>query len=89
MNVCKYYKKKNISEDWPKIDTKLIEKQNIKIAIQINGKTRDVAQIEKGLSEGEVDNFCRTIEKIKKNLDGKKIIRTIFVKDRIINYLTK
>ena len=81
--------KKNISEDWPKIDTKLIEKQNIKIAIQINGKTRDVAQIEKGLSEGEVDNFCRTIEKIKKNLDGKKIIRTIFVKDRIINYLTK
>ena len=29
-------------KNWPKIDTKLILKEKIKMAIQINGKTRDV-----------------------------------------------
>ena len=36
-------------KNWPKIDTKLILKEKIKMAIQINGKTRDVIEIEKDI----------------------------------------
>ena len=34
---------------WPTIDKKLIGKEKIKIAIQFNGKTRDVLEVEKDL----------------------------------------
>ena len=33
------------------IDTKLIQQEKIKIAIQINGKTRDVIEIDKGINQ--------------------------------------
>ena len=36
---------------WPKIDKKSIKKQLIKMAVQINGKTRDVIEVEENLSE--------------------------------------
>ena len=39
-------------EKWPNIEINLIE--NIKFAIQINGKTRDVISVKKGLAEDEI-----------------------------------
>ena len=36
------------TKSWPKIMHKLIQKEKIKMAIQINGKTRDVIEVEKG-----------------------------------------
>ena len=41
-------------KNWPQVDTKLILKEKIKMAIQINGKTRDVIEIEKGINQ----SFC-------------------------------
>ena len=79
---------KNI-EKWPKIDEKQIKKQKIKIAIQINGKTREIIEVKKDLVEKEIINQCKKSDKINKFLSGKKIIKTIFVKNKIINYLIK
>ena len=74
---------------WPKIDDKLLDKQTIKIAIQINGKTKEIIEMKKNLSEQEATEISKKNEKIKRNLIGKKITRTIFVKNKIINYLVK
>ena len=75
--------------EWPKFNEDLIKKQNVKIAIQINGKTREIIELEKNLSEKEVVQISKKNDKIKNFLLNKTITRTIFVKDKIINYLTK
>ena len=80
---------KKMTIDWPEIDILQIDKQKISVAVQINGKTREIILIEKGSSEEKVDVLSKAQSKIKNNLTGKKILRTIFVKDRIINYLIK
>ena len=54
-------------KSWPKIDAKLILKEKIKMAIQINGKTRSVIEIEKGLNQTAVEKICKKILKLKKN----------------------
>ena len=77
---------KNIDK-WPVIDEESINNQKIKIAIQINGKTREVLEVIKDLSEKDAIIYSKKNEKIKKHLLDKKIIKTIFVKNRIINYL--
>ena len=46
-------------KNWPKIDTKLILKEKIKMAIQINGKTRDVIEIEKGINQDSLEELCK------------------------------
>ena len=71
---------------WPVIDTnKTIN--TIKIAIQVNGKTRDIISIEKNTSEKQINDLILKNSKAKKYLEDKKIIKTIFVKDKILNYI--
>ena len=74
-------------KSWPKIDTKLILKEKVKMAIQINGKTRDVIEIEKGLNQISVEKLCKNNFKIKDKILNKSINKIIFVKDRIINFI--
>ncbi len=74
-------------ENWPKINTRLILEEKIKIAIQINGKTRDIMEIEKGINQISVEKLCKNNDKIKDKIMNKSIKRVIFVKDRIINFI--
>ncbi len=74
-------------ETWPTINQKALEDVNINLAVQVNGKTRDVIPIKKDLIEKEVNKLVQSGSKAKKFLMDKKIIKTIFVKNKIINYI--
>ena len=76
-------------DNWPKIDNELISGDKIKIAIQINGRTRDVIEIEKDLDEKGIIAESKMSKKINDNLKNKQIVKIIYVKNRIINYLIK
>ena len=86
---CLEQLKETVTDNWPEIDSKLILNETIKIAIQINGKTRDIIEIKKDLDEKNAINESKKSKKIGDNLIDKKIIKTIFVKNKIINYLVK
>ena len=73
---------------WPQIDD-ADSLDDIKFAIQVNGKTRDIIEIKKDIDENEINGIVRNDSKAKKYLENVKIIRIIFVKNKIINYITK
>ena len=64
-NECLEILKAKEINKWPKIDTKLVLKEKIKMAIQINGKTRDVIEIEKGVNQISIEKLCKSNVKIK------------------------
>jgi len=74
---------------WPSTDNKLILNEKINLAVQINGKTKDVIEIKKDLEEKEVVIESKKSKKINNSLNERKIIKIIFVKNKIINYLIK
>ena len=74
---------------WPEINTTLNLNETIKIAIQINGKTREIIEVKKDLDEKNVINECRKIKKISDQITKNEIKKIIFVKNKIINYLIK
>jgi leucyl-tRNA synthetase len=74
---------------WPKIDSALALNENIKIAIQINGKTKEIIEVKKDLDEKNAINESKKNKKIKDQLINNEIRRVIFVKDKIINFLIK
>ncbi len=76
-------------KNWPKIDTKLILKEKIKMAVQINGKTRDIIEVEKGINQVDIEKICKNNIKIKDKILTNSIKKVIFVKDRIINFIVK
>ncbi len=77
------------TDKWPNIDKSLLNKLSIKIAIQINGKTKEIVEMNSDLDQDQAIEISKKNEKIKKSLENKEIIRTIFVKNKIINYLIK
>ena len=76
-----------INEAWPFEDVK--KKTIIKIAIQINGKTKEIIEVDDKLSKEKVFDKVREIDKIKRNLLGKNIIREIYVPGKIVNLVVK
>ncbi len=73
-------------DNWPEIDRKNIVDE-VKLAVQINGKTRDIITVKNNSSEKMIDQLINNESKAKKYLENKKIIKTIFVKNKIINYI--
>ena len=69
----------------------LYDKQNvldeIKMAVQVNGKTRDIINIKKNLEEKKIKEIVFNSPRAVKHLKDKKVIKTIFVKNKIINYI--
>ena len=61
----------------------------IKFAVQVNGKTRDIISVKKDSSQNELEEKIKKESKVIKFFENKKIIRTIFVKNKIINYIIK
>ena len=80
--------KETNTDEWPKIQKNLKIEEKIKLAIQINGKTKKIIEVSKDIDEKKVMDECLKFKNISEQLKGKNIIKTIFVKNKIINYLT-
>ncbi len=76
-----------INEVWPLED--VIRKSEIKIAVQINGKTKEIIEVDEKFSKEKVLETVKLNNKIKKNLLGKNIVREIYVPGKIVNLVIK
>jgi len=84
----KYFKESSIHrEAWPRYDPNLAKEKKITLIVEINGKVRDRIEIVSGLSEKKAVEIASASAKIKKWLDNKKIKKTIFVKDKLVNFV--
>lgn len=76
-------------EKWPLFDDNALKDNTVKIAVQINGKVRDILEIEIDSSKEEVLLAAKSQEKIKKFIDDKEIIKEIVVPNKAINIVVK
>ena len=74
--------------EWPKIEKSFLVDDKVTIVIQVNGKKRGLILTKKDIGEKEVIKEARKVENIEKNLKDKKIVKNIFVKNKIINFIT-
>ena len=73
--------------EWPIVDKHYLINENCEIVVQINGKKRNIFSINKNKNENEVKEYIEKNMLISKYLINKKILKTIYVQDRLINYI--
>ena len=73
---------------WPKIKKTLLVDSNVIIVIQINGKKRGLISVKKDIEEKDLVQKAKKIENIDKNLKNKKVVKQIFIRNKIINFIT-
>ncbi len=87
-NEC--LEKLKISNDdleWPKIDQKYLRQEVFNIVTQINGKKRKVFSINTSVDKKTLIENIKKDEQIKKYLDNKEIIKTIYIENKLINFI--
>ncbi len=72
-----------VNESWPIEEVK--KKTKLKIAVQINGKTKNVIEVEESISKEDLMNIIKRTDKIKNSILGKNIKREVYVPGKIIN----
>ena len=72
---------------WPAYDQDLIKDELIVYIVQVNGKLRSQLTIAAGSSESEVVALAQADPAISKWLAGKEIKKTIFVPEKLINFV--
>ncbi len=72
-------------ENWPKYNPKLVKGSSFQLIIQVNGKVRDQIEVPVNIDEEKAKELALKREKIKKRIKNKKIKKTIFVPNRLIN----
>ena len=81
---------KNINLLWPTWDESIINQDEIQIVIQINGKTRGTLSYSaEGIKEKKILEDVNKNPKLYKYLEKEKIIKTVYVENRLLNLIIK
>ena len=76
-------------QTWPAFDPAIAAANEVTIVIQIDGKVRDRITAPAGIAQTAAEKLAVASPKVKAALDGQKPARTIFVPDRLVNFVTR
>ena len=76
-------------QKWPTYDEEKCEDKEIEIAVQINGKIKTRIMVKADIEQQEAIEIAKSNDSIKPLLDGKNIIKEIYVKGKLINIVAK
>ena len=76
-------------EAWPTYDEAKLVEDTVEIPVQINGKVRATVEIPVESTEEEVKNIVHENANIQTQLEGKNVVKEIYVKNKIYNIVVK
>ena len=74
---------------WPEVNNNYITNKKQNIVVQINGKKRCLILTENSIEEADLIKKIKKTKELQKFLEGKNIIKTIFIKNKLINLIIK
>jgi leucyl-tRNA synthetase len=74
-----------IEAAWPKYDASLAAENEITLVVQVNGKLRDKLVVTSGLPDAELEAKALALPKIQEWIKGKKVVKVIVAKGKLVN----
>ncbi len=87
--TCGYGKMIAADGEWPTYDEAKCIDETIEIVVQINGKIRAKLNVPADIEQAEAIALAKADEKVAAELDGKNIIKEIYVKGKLVNIVAK
>ena len=76
-------------QSWPLFDENSIQLDEVTIAVQVNGKLRANINVSKDLDEKDVISEALSLENVKKFTSEGNVVKTIYVPNRLLNFVVK
>jgi leucyl-tRNA synthetase len=74
---------------WPKYEEEACQRPEVEYIIQVNGKLRGKLNLSVGLSEEQIEPLVMNNPAIEKWLEGKTLVKKIYVPDKLVNLVVK
>ncbi|HEC21047.1 MAG TPA: hypothetical protein ENI70_00860 [Candidatus Peregrinibacteria bacterium] len=76
-------------EKWPEYNPELAKEEEIEIVIQVNGKLRGKFTASPEITQEEALKKAKEDEKVKSYLEGKELIKEIYVPGKLVSFVIK
>ena len=77
------------AQPWPAFDADLALEEQATIVVQVNGKLRASMPAPRGTSQEEILASASRDEKVQRQLEGKQVVKIVFVPDKLINIVVR
>ena len=77
------------NQRWPDYDEAHTIPKEIEFVVQVNGKVRSKKKVQIGLVEADIEKLVMTDAKTKQWIEGKRVIKKIFVPDKLMNLVVR
>ena len=74
---------------WPEYDESKTVEDSIEIGVQVNGKVRGTIVIPNGCAKEEALELAKKDERVASFLEGKTLVKEIYVPNKIVNFVAK
>jgi leucyl-tRNA synthetase len=76
-------------EPWPAYDAALLAEALVEIPVQVNGKLRGKVRVPAKSEQSQAEAAARNDPAIASHLEGKTVVKVVFVADRLLNFVVK
>ena len=74
---------------WPEVKIEYLKSKELLIVIQVNGKKRNTIKLKEEIDEKGLLDVIKKMKLIDKYIENQKILKTIYVKNKLINIIAK
>ena len=89
MGFTAKYGKMAMQMDWPAHDESKTVDSHVEMAVQVNGKLKGTVTVPMDSAESDVVAAAMENEKVKKSVEGMNVVKTILVKNKLVNLIVK
>ena len=84
-----FCEKNNKKFYWPEYENKLLKEENCIIVIQVDGRKRGILEVSMNEKEVAIIKKTKEIDNVSKHIGNSTIIKNIYIKNKLVNFITK
>jgi len=74
---------------WPAFDPDLAREEEVEVVVQVNGRVRGRLRVPAGLAESELVTRAMAERFVAQHINGKRVVKRVFVPDKLLNLVVK
>lgn len=74
---------------WPQADPELLRERTVTVVVQVNGKVRGRLEVPAGTGAERLQQLALAEERVRRWVEGKRVVKVICVPDRLLNLVVR
>jgi leucyl-tRNA synthetase len=80
---------RSLGKEWPRFSPRYVEEDTVLVVVQVNGKLRDRCEVDRDMDQEQLREIVFNLDNIKRHLEGKTVVKTIVVPNKLVNIVVK